>query len=158
MNVYAIRDFDILNGDGIRVSVWIAGCSHRCKGCHNPSLWDKAKGVQYSRDIIERIVDKLDSEIKKDLSILGGEPLEPENENELYDLIRTIKHLYPDIQVTVWTGYTLEQLQERDSIVLELIDELIDGQYIEELHDNITRWRGSTNQRKFLLTDGKVMY
>lgn len=152
----AIKDNDIDNGPGLRVSVWFSGCPHKCKGCHNEESWDETKGRDFHLDTINKIIDMLDKDgLKQDLSILGGEPLAPYNVGATLELIRAVKLNLPETKIWIWTGYTIEQLAEmelpfihNDSLLecLDDVDVIVDGRYVKAFHvdDN---YRGSSNQR-----------
>ena len=132
--------------DGICVSLWLSGCSHKCKGCHNKELWDYNYGEEISREeLLIKIEDCLfKNNIKRNFSVLGGEPLDPKNiENTIY-FCKKIKEDI-DIKIYVWTGYIYEDI--KDSEIFNYIDVLIDGPYIEDLRDLSLKLRGSSNQR-----------
>lgn len=152
-----IIDNDIVDSiDGISVSIWVQGCPHRCKGCHNSFSWDYDGGIDVPEDIKEIILSKLHANgVNRNLSVLGGEPLCDENKTFVKEIIDFISERSPETKIILWTGYLLEDLMSRkdpitDSI-LENIDYLIDGPFIEELRDTVTlNLRGSSNQRVFL--------
>lgn len=137
---------DVVNGEGICVSVWAQGCPHHCKGCHNPETWNFNSGKEYDEDlIINKIISKLHNNgINRNLSFLGGEPLCQENKSFFKKLASKIKQRYPDTIIYCWTGYTLEKLSKED---LKDIDVLIDGKFIEDKKDLKLKLRGSSNQR-----------
>ena len=141
---------DTVNGEGICVSLWVQGCPHHCKGCHNPEQWDFNGGEYKNNDILlEEIYDAISANgIQRNFSILGGEPLAPQNINDTYYILWKVKQRYPSIKTFVWTGYTLEQLKNmyKDTL-LENIDVLIDGPFIKAERDITLKFRGSKNQR-----------
>lgn len=141
---------DTVNGEGICVSLWVQGCPHHCKGCHNPEQWDFNGGEYKNNDILlEEIYDAISANgIQRNFSILGGEPLAPQNINDTYYILWEVKQRYPSIKTFVWTGYTLEQLKKmyKDTL-LENIDVLIDGPFIKAERDITLKFRGSKNQR-----------
>ena len=146
----AIKDFDIEQGDGINVSVWFQGCSHRCKGCHNPQTWNFEGGKEFTNREIDIIIDLLIKDYDdigfKNLSILGGEPLEDRNIPMLTKLVQRVKEVSKDIKIFLWTGYRLEEKLSDNLELFECIDVVIDGKFIEE-EKEITRYKGSKNQR-----------
>lgn len=153
MSRYAkIKFNDVVNGKGINLSVFFQGCPHRCKGCFNQETWDFNGGQIFSDDTIHLIINKLnENEIKRNLSILGGEPLCEENRESVAKLIKEVKAAYPETRIYLWTGYLLEDLISLKSssidYILLNIDYLIDGPYIENLRDLTLELRGSSNQR-----------
>jgi len=150
MRVAGLTKNDTTNGEGICVSLWVQGCPHRCKGCHNPESWDFNGGEYKNNDILlEEIYDAISANgIQRNFSILGGEPLAPQNINDTYYILWEVKQRYPSIKTFVWTGYTLEQLKEmyKDTL-LENVDVLIDGPFIKAERDVTLKFRGSKNQR-----------
>ena len=150
MRVAGLTKNDTTNGEGICVSLWVQGCPHRCKGCHNPESWDFNGGEYKNNDVLlEEIYDAISANgIQRNFSILGGEPLAPQNINDTYYILWEVKQRYPSIKTFVWTGYTLEQLKEmyKDTL-LENVDVLIDGPFIKAERDITLKFRGSKNQR-----------
>jgi anaerobic ribonucleoside-triphosphate reductase activating protein len=144
---------DLAAAPGISVSFFTQGCPHRCKGCHNPETWDFDGGKEFTYDILNEILDALRANgVKRNLSILGGEPLCPENEFLTYLIIKTVKEKLPDTEIYLWTGYVYEDLKKNKarphlSLILEQVDVLIDGPYIEAKRDITLPLRGSSNQR-----------
>lgn len=149
----AIKDNDIDNGPGLRVSIWFSGCPHKCRGCHNEESWDETKGKEFGDDTIKYIIDLLEQDgIEQGLSILGGEPLASYNINATINLISEVRKRKPHTSIYLWTGYEIYQIHEvyekiYDNI-LELLDAdvIIDGRYSETLKTN-DKLRGSSNQR-----------
>ena len=164
-----IKNFDIANGEGIRVSLFVSGCTHRCKGCFNPETWDFSYGKPYTAETEQNIMDMLSFEYVDGLSLLGGEPFEPDNQRELVKLLRRVKKELPNKNVWCYTGYTLESDLLRDSRarcevtdeMLGMIDVLVDGEFKEELKNISLAFRGSSNQRiidvKKTLQSGKTV-
>ncbi len=155
MNRYAgIKYNDIVDGEGVCVSFWTQGCPHRCPGCHNPQTWDFSGGFEVPSDIKERLIEAIDAnDVQRGFSVLGGEPLCNENLRLVNDIILSIREVYPQIKVYLWSGYTIEELTVRrqsnsilDSI-LSNTDVLIEGRYIREKRDLTLKWRGSSNQK-----------
>jgi len=143
---------DVINGQGICTSVWVQGCPHHCPGCHNPEAWNFSGGTEYEQDMITFEVLKAmrKNGLKRNLSILGGEPLCPQNRDFTRILSAAAKYMYPDSTIYCWTGYKLEDL---DKHYLDFIDVLIDGPFIQEKRDITLSLRGSSNQR--ILYKGK---
>lgn len=158
MHYADIKENDIVNGESICVSFWCQGCHQHfhCKGCHNPQTWDFNGGLESTEEnIINNIIYLLNkNNIKRNLSLLGGEPLCFENINFINNLIEEVKKIYKDIKIFVWTGYEIENLQQRikngDKHLENILNNtyiLICGPYIEEKRDITLKWRGSSNQR-----------
>lgn len=148
-----IKPFDLNNGEGVRVSLWVTGCPIHCPNCHNSQIWDKDKGTLFTSDTLDYLVSLLsDTNINKELSILGGEPLAVWNYEEVLNVCKYVKTLFPNKTIWLWTGYNYDQIKELD--VFNYIDVVIDGQYIDSLKDEETWWRGSTNQRMIKLQNG----
>jgi anaerobic ribonucleoside-triphosphate reductase activating protein len=155
MNYGAIKNFDIANGEGVRVSLFVSGCTHHCKGCFNPETWDFGYGKPYTAETEQYIMDLLANEYVDGLSLLGGEPFEPENQREIVKLLRRVRAELQSRNVWCYTGYTLETdllLESRARCevtdeMLSMIDVLVDGEFIEELKDISLVFRGSSNQR-----------
>ena len=155
MNVATIKRRDIANGIGIRVSLFVSGCTHHCKGCFNVEAWDFSYGTPYTEETEELLLSLLAPEYVSGLSLLGGEPFEPQNQRTLVGLLRKAKEQYPEKSVWCYTGYTLETDLQRESRarcevtdeMLSLIDVLVDGEFIEEKKNIRLLFRGSENQR-----------
>lgn len=155
MNYAEINKNDIVNGEGISVSLFVSGCPHHCPGCFNPEAWDYEYGKKFDEyNTIIEIIDALRANgIHRNFSVLGGEPLAPKNRTTIRNIIRAVRSccdLY-SIKIFLWTGYTFEELlQEQDPVIDEILDNinvLIDGKYVEELRDLGLPLRGSSNQR-----------
>lgn len=154
MYVAEIKKFDIANGLGVRVSVFVSGCRHRCPGCFNEIAWEFDYGKEYTADIENEIIDALRPDYIEGLSLLGGEPFEPENQPALLGLLRRVRKELPAKNVWVYSGFTLEELlgesrarTESTDEMLSLIDVLVDGRFIYAEKDITLRFRGSRNQR-----------
>lgn len=154
MYVAEIKKFDIANGLGVRVSVFVSGCRHRCPGCFNEIAWEFDYGKEYTLDIENEIIDALRPDYIEGLSLLGGEPFEPENQPALLGLLRRVRKELPAKNVWVYSGFTLEELlgesrarTEYTDEMLSLIDVLVDGRFIYAEKDITLRFRGSRNQR-----------
>ena len=150
---YASINFnDITAAPGLCVTVFLQGCPHHCPGCHNPTTWDFNGGEEFTAETMTAIIEGLNAQnIQRNLCIMGGEPLAPQNTFLTNMIINEAKLRYPDIKIYVWTGYTYEEIQllcdSHVKHILEQADYLIDGRYIEELRDITLEMRGSSNQR-----------
>lgn len=143
---------DFSNGQGVCVSFWVQGCPHKCKGCHNPETWDFYGGKEIPIDIKGQIIKAICANgITRNFSVLGGEPLCSENLELTEEIIADIRIAFPSIKIFLWTGYTIEELKNQNNNyiknILNNIDVLIDGKYIQEKRDITLNLRGSTNQR-----------
>ena len=159
MRIANLNKNDIVNGIGVSVSLFMQGCPHHCPGCFNPESWDFNGGYLHHHltfDIINAIKE---NNIERNFSILGGEPLCEENIEYVKHIIYAVRSYYPNIKICLWTGYTLEELQEQDSnelkYILTQVNYLIDGKYLQEQRD-VSLWlRGSRNQNVYKLTEDK---
>lgn len=162
MNYATIKFYDVANGTGVRVSLFVSGCRHHCKGCFNAETWDFCYGEPYTQETEDSIIDGLKPDYITGLSLLGGEPFEPENQPALTALLRRVKTQQPKKTVWCYTGYTYDtDLAEGGSVftdvtreMLSYIDILVDGEFIEEQRDLTLRFRGSRNQRILTLENG----
>ena len=143
MNYANIIKCDTANGDGIRVSIFFSGCVHHCKGCFNRELWDFNYGKKFTEKTLEDVKKALAPRYIKGLSVLGGEPFNQDAE-EFLNFIKEIKETYPEKNIWVWTGYSFKDIQNAD--VLEYIDYIVDGRFVECKKDLTLRFRGSSNQ------------
>ena len=147
----AIISNDVVNGQGVCVSFFAQGCPHHCDGCFNPETWDFDGGQPYSEEVKWEIIKLISANgIQRNFSVLGGEPLAPCNLNMVSSLINAVRHAYPHIKIFLWTGYTKEELDikdERIQLILDNIDVLIDGPFIEAQKNLDLKLRGSDNQR-----------
>ena len=149
MRYAEIKHNDIANGSGVCVSYWTQGCSHRCKGCHNPQTWNPNAGKEGTLvGVIDEILKAISANgITRNFSILGGEPLDSYNVGNVQSIIDEVRNAYPDVKIYLWTGYTLENLTEAQLNAIKNIDILIDGKFEEDLKDLTLELRGSSNQR-----------
>lgn len=145
MNYCGIKKVDIANGPGIRVSLFVSGCRNRCPGCFQPETWDFDYGDPFTKETEEELIMALRPSWIQGLSILGGDPMEPENQKALLPFIRRVKEIYPEKDIWLYTGYRLEQVW--DSPLLSYIDIVVDGPFVEEEKDAGIAFRGSRNQR-----------
>lgn len=148
MKFIRIKDNDIANGVGITMSLWTQGCPHHCKGCFNMETWDFNKGKEFTELDLKYIFDNINkNDIHRDLSILGGEPLCPQNIEGVINLCKEFKKIYPNKKIYIWTGYTLEEFNDTQKSILKYIDVIVDGKFIEEKRNLSLKLRGSENQR-----------
>ena len=147
MKYAQIREIDITNGSGIGVALFTQGCPYHCKNCFNPETWDFNKGMVWTKETENKIIELLKPEYITRLTILGGEPLIERNIEPLTALLKRVKGIYPDKQVWLYTGGDFEVLEGLYEEIFQYIDVLIDGRYIDDLRDYKLKWRGSSNQR-----------
>ena len=155
MNYGEIKTCDIANGEGVRVSLFVSGCTHHCKNCFNDVAWDFGYGKPFTEETEEMLLKALEPDYVDGLSLLGGEPFEPENQRVLAGLLRQVKEKYPQKDIWCYTGYLLDRelLQESRARcevtdeMLGMIDVLVDGRFVEELKDISLAFKGSSNQR-----------
>lgn len=171
MNYATIKPVDIANGEGVRVSLFVSGCRHGCKNCFNPQAWSFDYGQPFNQQIIDKLLESLKPDFISGLTLLGGEPFEPENQQALLELVKQVKQTYPNKNIWCFTGFLLDYELlgiSRASTpytreLLGYIDVLVDGRFVEELKDISLRFRGSRNQRiidvqKTLQTEKIVLY
>ena len=143
-----IKYCDIANGIGIRTSVFISGCTHHCKNCFNPETWDFNYGELLTPNVITKIIDSADPDYIDGITLLGGDPLCGRNAESALELCIEFKKRFPNKTIWLWTGYTLEEIQNSyNKNILKYIDVLIDGPFVEEEYEYGLQWRGSRNQR-----------
>ena len=155
MNYGEIKTCDIANGEGVRVSLFVSGCTHHCKNCFNDVAWDFGYGKPFTEETEEMLLKALEPDYVDGLSLLGGEPFEPENQKELAGLLQKIKESYPEKNVWCYTGYLYDVdlihggkvYTEYTDQMLDCIDTLVDGEFIEAEKDLTLEFRGSRNQR-----------
>lgn len=152
MNYATIKNCDIANGPGVRVSLFVSGCTHRCLGCFNEVAWDFNYGEPFTQDTIDSILKMLRPSHIRGLTLLGGEPFEPENQAAIVELLRQIKKAYPDKSIWAFSGYLFDKdiLSGRlgdTSEYLSYLDVLVDGPFVLEKKNLSLRFRGSENQR-----------
>lgn len=155
MNYAAIKKTDVANGPGVRVSLFVSGCTHHCKGCFNSETWDFGYGSMYTKETEEEILAALAPDYIRGFSVLGGEPFEPENRLTVLAIIKKVRERYPAKDVWCYTGYDYEKdlmawiRAGRNEVkeLLEVIDVLVDGEFVEEQKNLRLKFRGSENQR-----------
>ncbi|MBO5913381.1 MAG: anaerobic ribonucleoside-triphosphate reductase activating protein [Clostridia bacterium] len=168
MNFAKINKNDIANGSGVRVTLFVSGCTHHCKGCFNQEAWDFGYGQPFTEDIENELLEALSPSYIKGLTLLGGEPMEPQNQRVLVEFLAKVKERYPQKTIWCYSGYTFEELTGKSRArcdvtdrMLSYIDVLVDGKFVEELKDISLRFKGSSNQRlidlKATLDKGEVV-
>lgn len=155
MNYGEIKNCDIANGIGVRISLFVSGCTNHCKNCFQPQTWDFNFGEPFTSDTEEKILKMLEPDYIDGLTVLGGEPMEPSNQQALYPFLLKVKEKMPNKTIWVFSGFTLEEMREEGGYsncdvtekILSIIDVLVDGRFVEELKDITLKFRGSSNQR-----------
>ena len=159
MNYATIKKHDVANGPGVRVSLFVSGCTHHCKGCFNPETWSFTYGQEFTYETLSELDRMLDNPNISGLSILGGDPFEPENREQVENICAYVKEFHPEKSVWCWTGYLFEDLRNLE--MMDYIDVLVDGRFEESLKDLRLKYRGSSNQRvidvKESLKSGKTV-
>ena len=146
MRYNKIRKMDIADGPGVRVSIFMQGCTFNCKNCFNPETHDFNGGKEFTDATIARVLELCENENVEGLSILGGEPMHPKNIEGTTKLAKAFKAKFPNKNIWVWTGFLYDK-DLKDKEVMKYIDVLVDGQYVDDLHNPTLKWRGSSNQR-----------
>ncbi len=155
MHYAKIKNLDIANGPGLRVSLFVSGCTHRCKGCFNPESWDFSYGQPFTQATQDELLTLLGGEHIRGLSLLGGEPFEPANQAALLPFLRRVKKEYPNKDIWCYSGYNFEKDMLTGNLgpweiteeMLSYIDVLVDGEFVLDLKNPNLRFRGSANQR-----------
>ena len=156
MNYGNIKTHDVADGEGVRVTLFVSGCTHHCKGCFQPETWDFEYGKPYTEETENFILESLAPSYIKGLTLLGGEPFEPVNQRVLVKLMRKVKEVYPDKNIWAYSGYTLDEelLPEKGRAhcevteeMLSYVDVLVDGEFVLSLRNLMLKFRGSSNQR-----------
>lgn len=145
MNYHNITKEDMLNGDGLRVVLWVSGCSHHCKNCQNPITWDKNGGLPFDKEAEEELFQALGKKYITGITFSGGDPLFPDNRSEIFRLIKKCRELMPEKSIWLYTGYKWEDIKNIEDI--KFVDVVAEGEFIEKLKDNNIHWVGSSNQR-----------
>lgn len=155
MHYSTIKDCDIANGIGVRITLFVSGCTNHCKNCFQPQTWDFDFGEPFTEETEEKLLEMLKPDYINGLTLLGGEPMEPQNQRALVPFLKRVREVYPNKNVWCFTGFTYEVLKtdgshprcEVTDEMLSLIDVLVDGKYVDELKDLTLQFRGSSNQR-----------
>ena len=164
MNYGEIKKYDIADGPGVRVTLFVSGCRHHCKGCFNAETWDFHYGNPYTEKTEKEILDALNHPYIAGLTLLGGEPFEPENQRELVKLLKKVREMYPKKNIWSYSGYVYDNdlipsgraYTEVTDELLSYIDVLVDGPFVEDLKDITLQFRGSSNQRILNLREMKL--
>ena len=161
MNYADIKQYDVANGPGVRVSVFVSGCTHYCKGCFNKEAWDFSYGSPFTEETIEKVIEYMKPSYVKGVTILGGEPMEPQNQPGVLSLLKKVREVYPEKSIWLFSGYDfekdilghmLETIPETKEI-LSCLEVLVDGEFVEELKNLSLRFKGSSNQRTILVQE-----
>lgn len=149
MRYALIREMDVTNGNNIGISIFVQGCDFHCKGCFNPETWDYDGGKLFTDKTFDKIIEISDKPYIKRLSVLGGEPLSDKNIIDMYSFLESYKKIFPNKKIWLYSGYKFEEIKSNSNKnrILQYIDILIDGQFVEELKDLSLYYRGSSNQR-----------
>ncbi len=172
MHYATIKWCDIANGEGVRISLFVSGCTHRCKNCFNEVAWDFSYGEEFTKAVEDKILEGLQADYIAGLSLLGGEPLEPQNQAALLPFLRRVKETYPHKSIWCYTGCVYDEQGDRlqdetkntkdTKELLSWIDILVDGPFVEDLKDIRLKFRGSSNQRVLDMqktrAQGKAVY
>lgn len=160
-----IKKFDVADGEGVRVSLFVSGCRNCCTGCFQPQTWDFNFGNEFTEETQNEIIKALEPPHIQGFSLLGGEPFEPENQQVLAPFLKKLKEIYPKKDIWCWTGYIFEKdllpggrryIPEYTDLMLNCIDVLVDGPFVQEKKNLMLRFRGSENQRLLHLKDGEI--
>lgn len=145
MRYHNITKEDMLNGDGLRVVLWFAGCAHHCKNCQNPITWDPEGGLPFNESARQEIFEELEKDYISGITFSGGDPLYVGTREGLFELIQEIRGRYPRKTIWLYTGYLWEEICHLE--LIPYLDVVVDGRFVEELKDNNLPWKGSSNQR-----------
>lgn len=159
MNYLSMTKAEVANGHNVRIALWVSGCEHHCQNCHNPELWDCNCGKPFTEEDLDRLIKELSFPYYEGLTLTGGDPLHPNNIKDIETIVLKVKELYPNKTIWCYTGYKFEDII--DFNILNYIDVLIDGVYVNELRDITLAFRGSSNQRiidvKKTLSEGQIV-
>lgn len=160
MNYHNVTHDDMNNGDGLRVVLWLSGCSHHCYQCQNPQTWNPNSGIPFDNEVKQEIFNELSKGYISGITLTGGDPLYKDNLNDVLFLLKQIRILYPTKTIWLYTGYTLKQIlhpllintipteeEEKRIDIIKMVNVLVDGPYIDAQRDITLKWRGSANQR-----------
>ena len=161
MNYLKITKDDLLNGEGVRVTLWVSGCNHHCKNCHNPETWNEKVGQLFGSKAIQEIYNELSKPYVSGLTLTGGDPLYSNNRETIDDLVKEVKRRFPNKNIWLWTGYKWNEI--KDLSFIKYIDVLVDGEFVQNLYSPNLKWRGSSNQnvidvKKSLEQNKMVLY
>ncbi len=159
MRYHNITTDDMLNGDGLRTVLWVAGCPHRCEGCHNPITWDADGGLPFDEAAEQELFCKLSADYISGITFSGGDPLHPANRDEVTRLAKRVREQLPEKTIWLYTGYNWEDIAGLE--LIKLVDVCVDGRFEKNLSDAKLHWKGSSNQRvidvKETLEHGKIV-
>ena len=159
MRYHNITKDDMLNGDGLRVVLWVAGCSHGCKDCQNPITWDPQGGLPFTEEEKKEIFQELDKAYISGITFSGGDPLHPANIREVTALAREIRQRYPEKTIWLYNGYLWKEIVDLE--IVNYLDVVVDGKFISAQKDITLPWRGSSNQKVIdvpsTLKEGKIV-
>lgn len=159
MRYHNITTDDMLNGDGLRTVLWVSGCPHRCQGCHNPITWDIDGGIPFDEAAEKELFEKLSADYISGITFSGGDPLHPQNREEVARLAKRVRAEFPEKTIWLYTGYNWEEISDLEAVILS--DVLVDGRFEKNLFDAKLHWKGSSNQRvidvKETLEHGKIV-
>lgn len=159
MRYHNITTDDMLNGDGLRTVLWVAGCTHRCEDCHNPITWDIEGGIPFDEAAEAELFEKLSADYINGVTFSGGDPLHPHNRDEITRLAKKIKSGLPEKTLWLYTGFDWDDIKELE--IIPLLDVVVDGRFVKPLLDAKLHWKGSSNQRvidvKETLRLGKIV-
>lgn len=153
MKYSQIRKQDVSNGDGIGIALFVQGCSFHCKNCFNSSTWDFDRGNEWSKETEDELISLGNRPYISRLSILGGEPLHPNNVETVTEIVKRFKETYPNKKIWLWTGYSFSYVKNLD--IIKYLDYIIDGKFVDELRDLKLKYRGSSNQNVYKNIDGE---
>lgn len=145
MRYHNITKDDMLNGDGLRVVLWVAGCDHGCKGCQNPVTWDPNGGLEFDQPAKEEIYEQMEKSYIAGITFSGGDPLYWGNQQDVTELAKELKEKYPKKTIWLYTGFLWEEIKNME--LMNYVDVLVDGEFILEKRDVTLKWKGSSNQR-----------
>lgn len=145
LRYHNITTDDMLNGDGLRTVLWVAGCTHRCEGCQNPITWDIDDGLPFDEAAERELFEKLTPDHISGVTFSGGDPLHPKNRDEITELAKKCRERFPNKTIWLYTGYTFEEVEKLE--IMQYCDVLVDGPFIKEQLDPKLHWKGSSNQR-----------
>lgn len=145
MRYHNITKDDMLNGDGLRAVLWVAGCTHKCKGCHNPVTWDIEGGIPFDDAAKEELFEAIKPDYISGVTFSGGDPLHPANHVEVAVLAKEIKETFPNKTIWLYTGFCWDEIKTPD--VVKYCDVIVDGPFVQEEFDGKLHWKGSKNQR-----------
>ena len=145
MHYHNITKCDMLNGDGLRVVLWVSGCSHHCEGCHNPETWNPDSGISFLVEDREELFEALDKDYIAGLTLSGGDPLFIDNRETTLSIAKEFKERFPSKTLWVYTGYLFEEVKDLE--IMKYVDVLVDGPFMLDFKDDQLMWKGSSNQR-----------